>query len=209
MEFPACGGAVCLVVGCGNSIAEGGFARAADIVAAQITRTVDADVATQYVFYVIQCAVHLAAGRGIGAGGRNRACSYVGNHFTAGVDTGFGYARTAGNGQTVGVQFAVACRDAGYVQVVSQREADLVVGNLGFDVGIAGVFDGFTQCNGVDCAAIGINLQAFAFQCAYSIVHRRGYAACGGGFVCIRRRRCGNLARRGIRIQCNGCAYAV
>ena len=118
MEFPACGGAVCLVVGCGNGIAEGGFARATDIVAAQITRTVDADVATQYVFHVIQCAVHLAAGRGIGAGSRNRACSYVGNRFTAGVDTGFGYARAAGNGQTVGVQFAVACRDAGYVQIV-------------------------------------------------------------------------------------------
>ena len=209
LEFPACGGAVCLVVGCGNGIAEGGFARATDIVAAQITRTVDADVATQYVFHVIQCAVHLAAGRGIGAGSRNRACSYVGNRFTAGVDTGFGYARAAGNGQTVGIQFAVACRNTGYVQVVSQREADLVVGNLGFDVGIAGIFDGFTQCNGVDCAAIGINLQAFAFQCAYGIVHRCGYTACGGGFVCIRRRRCGNLARRRIRIQCNGRAYGV
>ena len=85
----------------------------------------------------------------------------------------------------------------------------MVVSNLGFDVGIAGVFDSFTQRNSVDCAAIGINLQAFAFQCAYGVVHRCGYAACGGGFVCIRRRRCGNLARGGIRIQCNGCAYAV
>ena len=209
MEFPTGGGTVCLVVGCGNGIAEGSFARTADIVAAQITRTVDADVATQYVFHVIQRAVHLAAGRGIGTSGRNCARSYIRNGFTARIDAGFGYARATSNGQTVGVQFAVACRDTGYVQVVSQREADLVVGNLGFDVGIADVFDGFTQCNGVDCAAVGINLQAFAFQCAYGIVHRCGHAACGGGFVCIRRRRCGNLARRGIRIQCDGCAYAV
>ena len=144
LEFPTGGGAVCLVVGCGNGIAEGGFARTTDIVAAQITRTVDADVATQYVFHVIQRAVHLAAGRGIGAGGRNRACSYIRNGFTARIDAGFGYARATGNGQTIGIQFAVACRDAGYAQVVSQREADLVVGNLGFDVGITGIFDGFT-----------------------------------------------------------------
>ena len=153
--------------------------------------------------------MQLAAGRGIGAGGRNRACGHICNGFTTCIDAGFGYARTTGNGQTVGVQFAVACHDASHVQVVSQREVDLVIVNLSLDIGIAGVFDGFTQCNGVDCAAIGINLQAFAFQCAYGIVHRCGYTACGGGFVCIRRRRCGNLARRGIRIQCNGRAYGV
>ena len=60
---------------------------------------------------------------------------------------------------------------------VGQFEADLVVGNRGLDIGIAGIFDGFAQFYGVVCTAVGSDLEAGVFQIGHGSID--GSIDCG------------------------------
>ena len=70
---------------------------------------------------------------------------------------------------------AAASRTNG--NAVGQFKADLVVGNRGLDIGIAGIFDGFAQFYGVVCTAVGSDLEAGVFQIGHGSID--GSIDCG------------------------------
>ena len=91
---------------------------------------------------IVQRGVQLSAVDRVFAAGADGAVGYVGNFLIACVNTRFGYARAACDGQTVGVQFAVACGNAVDGQIAFQANGNrAVAAHLGADV-VAVVFIG-------------------------------------------------------------------